>query len=120
MAYERIKAMHEAGDHSRCRFGCCPDNPEPPQETEFSESYREASRELAERLGRSDPRVAVALDTRGYLGTDPDLPGIVRAELEGNALMIEDLSGEEPGMFEMLKVRRARRLLEDCLIGVYS
>jgi hypothetical protein len=120
MGYERIKRMHEAGDHSRCKFGCSPDNLAPPQEREFAEGYSVSSRELAERLGRSDPRVSVALDIQEYLDTKPDLPPLILAELGTDALMIEDLSGEEPDALDTIKVRGARRLLESCLNGVYD
>jgi hypothetical protein len=119
MGYERIKALHESGNHDRCKFGCCPENPAPPQEAEFSQGYRDASRELASRLGRADPRVAVAEDTRAYLDTHPNLPGLVLADLEGNTMMIEDLSGEEPSFLDMIKVKAARRLLDECQSGVY-
>jgi hypothetical protein len=113
MGYERIKRLHEEGDHSRCRFGCSPENPAPAQETEFAQGYIEASRELAEKLGRDDPRVAVALDAREYLDTNPDLPPMILAEIEGIACELDCLSGEVPDMLDMLKVRSARRLLEE-------
>jgi len=118
--YERIKAAHDAHDHSRCQFGCSPENPEPPQEAEFRQGFIATSLELASRLGRSDPRVAVAEDARAYLNTKPKLPTLILAELEGVALMTTEMISEEPDRLDLIKVRQARRLLEDCLIGRYA
>ena len=119
MGYERIKRMHESGDHSRCKFGCSPENPPPPQNSEFSENYTRASFDLADRLGRNDPRVAVALDAREYLDSRPDLPPMILGEIDCIAGMTEDLSGEEPDRLEMIKVRSARRLLDEAKSGLY-
>lgn len=119
MGYDRIKRLHDEGNHERCRFGCSPDNPAPSEELNFSEGYRHASRELAAVLGRADPRVDVAHIAREYLATRPSLPGMALADLEAVALMDEDLASAEPSPLDLLKVRQAHRLIEDCLIGVY-
>jgi hypothetical protein len=117
--YERIKRLHEAGIHDRCKFNCCPDNPAPNQDSEFSEDYIRASRELAEKLGRNDPRVSVAFDAREFLDSQPDLPPMVLGEISCVASMTEDLSGDDPNALEMIKVRSARCLLDEINAGVY-
>jgi hypothetical protein len=119
MGYERIKRMHESGNHERCKFGCCPDNPAPNQDSEFSEDYTRASLELAGRLGRNDPRVAVALDAREFLNSKPDLPPMILGEISCVASMTEDLSGDTPDALETIQVRAARRLLDEAGSGVY-
>jgi hypothetical protein len=111
MGWERIKKLHDSGNHERCKFGCSPENPPPPDE--FDSSYSKFSRELAERLGRDDPRVAASLDVQEFLNTNPDIPGLIRAELECHAQMIDNLSGETPDIVELVQVRSARRLLEE-------
>jgi hypothetical protein len=104
--------MHDAGDHARCQFGCSPENPAPNQSVEFDEGRIEASRALAAKLGRNDPRVAVALDAREFLDGNPDIPGLIRAELECVVTMIDSLVSVEPDRLDMIQVRRARRILE--------
>ena len=112
MAYDRIKRMHNEGNHERCQFGCCPENQAPSAAQEFTEGQLEASRELAERLGSDDPRVAVARDTRAFLRTSPALSEITRINLGCCAALDEDLSGREPDRLDLIKVRRARRMLD--------
>lgn len=119
MGYERVKRMHEAGIHDRCKFGCCPENPVPNQDSEFSEDYIRASRELAERLGTDDPRVAVASDAREFLNISHDLPPMVLGEIACIAVMTDDLSGDTPDALETIQVRIARNLLNEVNAGVY-
>jgi hypothetical protein len=119
IGYDRIRKMHESGNHERCKFGCCPDNPAPNQDSEFSKDYTRASLELAGRLGRNDPRVAVAFDAREFLNSQPDLPPMILGEIACVAALIEDLSGDEPNALEMIQVRSARRLLDEINAGVY-
>lgn len=111
MGYERIKRLHEAGDHSRCKFGCSPENPAPNQDLEFLNGQIESSRALADKLGRSDPRVAVALDARAYLDAHPKLKNR-RGEVECMAAMVDCLAAEEPDRLDLLQVGIARRLLD--------
>lgn len=61
--YERIKRLHAAGDHSRCQFGCCSDNPDPtlPPTYQFGgHSGKEISKSITEQtagiFGCEDPR----------------------------------------------------------------
>jgi hypothetical protein len=112
MGYERIKRLHEAGDHSRCKFGCSPENPEPNQDLEFMVGQIESSHALADKLGRNDPRVAVALDARAYLDAHRRLKGGLRGELECIAAMVDCLIAEEPDRLDLLQVGIARRLLD--------
>jgi hypothetical protein len=113
MGYDRIRQMHAAGDHARCRFGCCPENQAPSEGIDFESDRIKASRELAARVGRDDPRIALALDAREFLDTSPVLPGLVLAQLDCFAAMADDLSGEQPDGLDLLKVRRGRRMLDD-------
>src|SRR6266487_7072866 len=101
MAYERIKRMHESGNHERCQFGCSPDNPQPNQMQEFEQGIIESSRALADKLGRNDARVALALDALEYLGTFPDLPDLLLAEIGSIAAMADDLSGVAPDSLDL-------------------
>jgi hypothetical protein len=117
MGYDRIKNLHAAGDHSRCQFGCCPDNQTPNITQEFAEGQLEASRELAERLGRDDPRIALAMDAREFLDESAriraDLPSLTLIEIGCIAESADDLSGDKPNSLDLLRVRRGRRILND-------
>ena len=91
----------------------------PNQDSEFSADYIRASRELAERLGRNDPRVSVSSDAREFLDSMPDLPPMVLGEIACVAAMTDDLSGDTPDALEMIQVRAARNLLDEARSGIY-
>ena len=86
---------------------------------EFEQGIIESSRALADKLGRNDARVALALDALEYLGTFPDLPDLLLAEIGSIAAMADDLSGVAPDSLDLLKVRRGRRILDEAKRGIY-
>ena len=115
MAYDRIKRMHDEGNHERCQFGCCPENQAPSVAQEFAQGQLEASQRLAEQLGPDDSRVAVARDTRAFLRTSQALPEMLLISLGCCAAFDEDLSGSEPDQLDLIKVRRCRRMLDGAI-----
>jgi hypothetical protein len=112
MAYERIKRMHEAGDHARCKFGCCPENFAPDENEEFEAAFIKASLELAAKLGRNDPRVAVALDAKALLASDRKFTDYMRGLIDCAAGMDECLMGTTPDAADLIEVSYYRSILD--------